>query len=301
MPDPVECLLATLAAAGASAVLVVALGWLRWANPAWMNAACVVAVGLGTAIGWAVLDLRPQWPPANALDRLLTIVLPAATVVELLAVLPRLPTGLAGLLRIGLALATARVLLHGSVYLGGAADAWRTTWPAAIWLVLAGGGLTCVWTMLFLFDQRHTGVSLPLALSQAIVCGGLAVMLAGYIRGGEAALPLAAAVTGAAVASAAISRLFAAHGLIGMGLIALAGVLLIGHFFGRLSATPAIVVFLAPLLCWVTELPPLRGRKPWQAVAIRLLLVALPLIAVLLLAKHDFDRDMAPLLGNLLE
>ncbi|HQU45852.1 MAG TPA: hypothetical protein PK867_23760, partial [Pirellulales bacterium] len=79
------------------------------------------------------------------------------------------------------------------------------------------------------------------------------------------------------------------------------GVLFVGDFFGRLSAGPALVMFLAPLLCWVTELPPLRRGKPWQTVAIRLLLVALPLIAVLLVAKHDFDRDMAPLLGNLLE
>ncbi|HQU46210.1 MAG TPA: hypothetical protein PK867_25580, partial [Pirellulales bacterium] len=100
MPDPVECLLAALAAAGASAVLVVALGWLRWANPAWMNAACVVASGLGIALGCGVLKLRPEWPPANALDRLLTIVLPAATTVELVAGLPRMPRGFVATLRI---------------------------------------------------------------------------------------------------------------------------------------------------------------------------------------------------------
>ena len=55
-------------------------------------------------------------------------------------------------------------------------------------------------------------------------------------------------------------------------------------------------MFLAPLLCWVTEIPLLRNRKPWIVGTVRLTLVAIPLVVVLVAAKRDFDRDMAPLL-----
>jgi hypothetical protein len=73
--------------------------------------------------------------------------------------------------------------------------------------------------------------------------------------------------------------------------------LFIGRFFGGLTTTRALTLFLAPLLCWATELAFLRGRKPWQVSALRLALVAIPLAVVLAVAKRDFDRDMAPLLG----
>jgi hypothetical protein len=72
--------------------------------------------------------------------------------------------------------------------------------------------------------------------------------------------------------------------------------LLIGHFFGRLSAAAAVALLLAPLLCWVTELPLLRQRRSSIVAALRLALVATPLIVVLVLAKRDFDRNTRPLL-----
>jgi hypothetical protein len=122
-------------------------------------------------------------------------------------------------------------------------------------------------------------------------------MLAGYVGGGEAALPPAAAVAGAALASAASGHRDSASGTIGIGLVALFGLLFIGRFFGALPTWQAFAVFFAPLLCSLGELSLLQIRKPWLAVALRLGLVAVPLIVVLAVAKHRFDRKMTPLLG----
>ena len=51
-------------------------------------------------------------------------------------------------------------------------------------------------------------------------------------------------------------------------------------------------------ISYATELPLLRRQKPWLVGSLRLVLVAIPLVLVLAVAKRDFDRDMAPLLGN---
>jgi hypothetical protein len=57
-----------------------------------------------------------------------------------------------------------------------------------------------------------------------------------------------------------------------------------------------LILMLAPLLCWGTELSQLRCRPAWVVGSLRLLLVAIPLTALLLQAKRKFDRDTAPLL-----
>jgi 4-amino-4-deoxy-L-arabinose transferase-like glycosyltransferase len=71
---------------------------------------------------------------------------------------------------------------------------------------------------------------------------------------------------------------------------------MIGRFFGGLSTGVALILMLAPLLCWGTELPQLRCRPAWVVGSLRLLLVVIPLAALMLQAKRRFDRDTAPLL-----
>ncbi|HEV3343301.1 MAG TPA: hypothetical protein VG125_23215 [Pirellulales bacterium] len=296
MPDPVACLLAVLAAGGTGAIVVCALGWPgRPASPARINAAGMAGTAAGLAAGYAALRLQPGWPPATGLDRFLTIVLPAVIGVELLAALPRLPGRVAVLLRIGLALSAARILLHGSVYLGGAADG--ATGPVVVLLAVVGALLTVEWCLLLGLSQRAPGVAIPLALAESLVCGGVAVMLAGYLRGGEAALPPAAALTGAALASAAISR-HAAPAAIGIGLTALFGVLFLGRFFGALPTGQALAVFLAPLACWAAEHRTLAGQTPWRRLFLRLGLVAVPLVVVLVQAERHFEREFRPLISQ---
>ncbi len=224
------------------------------------------------------------------------IVLPAAVAVELVSNISKTPRRLAWFLRLALALAIARILLHGSVYLAGHEREW-TAWQAG--LVLAGSGvlLATVWGLLAWLSQRAPGVSLPLALGETILCGGFAVMLAGYVGGGEAAMPLAAAIVGAALASPLAAERSPLPGMIGVSVVGLFSLLFIGRFFGRLSDGAAVAALLAPLACWATEVPRLRNCNPWIKGAIRLMLTALPLALVLVAAKSRFDHEMGPLLG----
>ena len=128
--------------------------------------------------------------------------------------------------------------------------------------------------------------------------------LTGHSKGGAAAFPLAATLASTTIMVKLISKRFDSPAIIGtpvilgIGVIGLFGLVFIGRFFGRLSTGCALIMLLAPLLCWATEMPLLRDRKPWLVGSVRLVLVAIPLIVVLALAKRDFDREMIPLLGQ---
>ena len=315
MPEPLLYLKAIGAAAVVSAMFVLAMAGLRRpAGAGRLNAACVFAIGFGLAIGYYVLALQVAWPPKSALDRFLTIVLPAALVVELIGGFQRVPRWVVWLLRLALAAAIPRILLHGSVYLGDYSNAW-TLWQATMVLAISGGLLASVWSLLAWLPQRSPGVAIPISLCLATQCAGLTVMMAGYIKGGAAAFPLTMVLLATTIASRLMMKgsdlqnnvgsptkvnamaNFAAPAVIGVGVVGLFSLLFTGRFYGRLSTGPALVMLLAPLLCWLTELPFLRHRNPWLVGTLRLTLVAIPLLVVLVLAKRDFDRDMAPLLS----
>jgi hypothetical protein len=295
MPDPIACLLAVLAAVGASTLCVLAAGATRRpAAASRVELASVIGVAAGLASGYVVLRIEPQWPPANALDRFLTIVLPATIGVELVAAFRRSPRWLVAALRVAVALATGRVLLHSSVYLNDAPS--NAVWQTLIALAGAGGLLAMAWGLLLWLRPRMPGVSIPLALSESLVCGGLAVMLHGYVAGGEAALPPAAVVTGVALAAAILKAAYGSSAPISVGVVSLFALLFIGRFFGALATWEAVVVFLAPLSCWAVQLRMLRLKTPWRAVSLRLGLVSVPLFVVLGFAVRDFNRKMSPLL-----
>lgn len=296
MPEAALYLKSALAAAGASIVCILALGgWRSSASRTRTNSVCVLAVGLGLALGYAILRLRPAWPPTNALGRFLTVVLPTVLLIELIDGLERVPGWFGWLLRLALALSVVPILLHGSVYLAGTTGQWTATEAG---LVLAGGGslLTIEWVLLSWLSRRAPAALLPLALSQSSLCAGIAVMLAGYIGGGSAALPLAAALAGASAALLAIKIQPAPQGMAGIGVVGLFSLLVIGRYFGRLSSGAALAIFLAPLLCSASETQLLRKAKPWLKAVACLALAAAPLALVLLAAKAKFDQEMAPLL-----
>lgn len=298
MPDPASCLLAVLAAAGVSALATLGLGWMpRRASPARVNAACALGIAAGLAAGYGVLQIRPAWPPANGLDRFLLIVLPASIALELVAGVANLPRWLVWSSRLALSTVIGPVLWRGSIYATGYGNEWAAQQAGAA-LAICGGLLAAEWAVLAWLYARSPGISIPLVLSQTTLCAGMLVMLAGYVTGGESALPPAAALAGASLASARLTKHPLAPIMIGIGLVGLFGLLFIGRFFGGLTNDRALVVLLAPLLCCATEARAFRGQKPWRIAALRLGLTAIPLIAVLSLAKRDFDRDTAPLLGR---
>jgi len=175
-------------------------------------------------------------------------------------------------------------------------------WQVGTAMVVSSVALAGLWSLLSWLLRRSPGVSIPFALSLSSLCGGLTVMMAGYIKGGAAAFPLAATVAATTVGAWLISKRSSmpvdcgGQAILGIGVAGLFGQLFIGHFFGELSAVSALAILLAPLLCWATEIRLLRHRKPWIVGSVRLVLVAIPLMLVLTEAKSDFDRDMAPLL-----
>jgi hypothetical protein len=298
MPEPLLYLQAMGAAAVVSALLVLTLcGLQRPVTAARPNVAYVLAMGLGLAAGNFVLSLRWPWPPMNGLDRFLTIVVPAVLGIEFVAEFQAVPRWGAWFLRMSLAATAPRILLHGSTYLTGTDHDWPG-WQALTALSICGGLLAGMWALMSWLSQRSPGMSIPLALGLAIQCTGLTVMMAGYLKGGAAAFPLAAALVATSIAGGLVTKRSDRASIIGIGVVGLFGLLFIGRFFGRLSTVSAVVLLLAPLLCWVSELPFLRCRSPWLVGSLRFLLVAMALAVVLAMAKRDFDREMAPLLGK---
>ena len=302
MPDPLLYLQAISAATIVSTLCVWAMvGWRQSSSAAWLNSACVAGIGIGLALGGHVLGLRLDWPPVNGLDRLLMIVMPMALGMELIAGFECVPQRVAWMLRMSLAATIPRILLQGSVYLSGGNDHWPM-WQSVVVMAVCALLLAGVWGLLSALPDRSTGDSIPLVLGLTIQCTGLTVMMAGYIKGGGAAIPLAAAIVATTITAWLIQKRSGnppqAHSpaIMGVGVVGLFGVLFIGRFFGRISNGCALAMLLAPLLCWVTELPFLRHRNPWLLGSIRLIIVSTALAFVLFAAKRDFDRDMAPLL-----
>lgn len=292
-PDPILFAKGVIATAVASAVFVLAAGWDRKApSAARINVAGILASALAMALGCHVLAILPRWPAANVLDRYLLFVLPAAALVELIAAVPRVPRWLAWTVRLALAAAIGPVLLYKSSYLEGSAENWSVR---DVWIALAAGAvlLLLVWGLLARLSKRTPGISLSFAVAETALAGGLVVMLSAYPTGGATAVPLAAALVGAVAASCLLTECPAPGGSLGFTLAGLYGVLMMGRFFGALSTERAVVVFLAPLLCWITELPALRRRPSWQVAVLRLVIVAIPLAIVLVLAQRDFARSMS--------
>jgi hypothetical protein len=298
MPDAILFSQAVALAAGAGAVIALLAGRLARGRDGWKEAAALLAFVLAAVLGYCQLGIRPVWPPLNALDRFLAIVLPSMVAIETLIAIARVPCWSAWLLRVAMAASASRVLLAGSVYLGDSDEAW-TLWQTAAVLTAGGGLLLLTWCSLTSFEKRGDARPvIPLALAMSLFTSGMAIMLAGYIKGGAAALPLAAALIGISLVSKVTTKESILRPTAGVAVVALFSLLFIGVFFGRLSMGRAVTILLAPLACGFTQLAGLRRQKTWIAAAIGLLLVAIPLAAVLILAKRDFDQKLAPLLGS---
>ncbi len=291
MPNPILYLQAMGAAFLVSALVFVAGGWRR---PAGKNA---VGMGLGLAIGYSLLKLWSPWPPTSALARMVWLIMPSICVIELLAATPRVPLWLGWALRILLAGATARILLHSSIYLDPSRGEW-TAAQAVSTLAVCAILLAGIWAMLWCLSRRSIGASLPLSLSATVLTAGVMIILAGYVSGGEAAWPLGAVLAGFAVASLCLDPRSTSPGAVSIGVVGLFSLLIIGRYFGGLSTPGALAMFLTPLLCWLPELPPLSRAKFWQRELLRLGIVAIPLVITLVLAKQAFDRDAASPYGS---
>jgi hypothetical protein len=283
LPDPVPSapvfpLEALGAAAALAAVVLILFGWpWRGRGVARITVGWTLGVGLGFYAGCWLLQRRPHWPPSEDQDRFLILLMPAVFGVELLAVFPRISRRLIWLLRLAMVAGTARLLLHGSIYLTDSLgpDRWS---PAQAILILGGlaVALAAEWTLLELLARRAPGRSLPAALALTCAGAGVTVMLSGYFTGGQLALPLAASLAGCTTASLLLNQPPRSDGWLGPGIVGLFGVLVVGRFFSNLSTIHALILFFAPLLSWLPELPYLCRIRPAVRDLIRLTFIAIP-------------------------
>jgi hypothetical protein len=294
MPEPLLYLQSLGAVALASVVCVLALAGRRAVGPGRLNAACVLGACLGIAAGCLLLRWRLVWPPASALDRVVTLIIPAALSIELVA---GFRPAFARALRVIFVAAAPLILLHGSIYLAGSDGEWTTRQACAL-LVICSALLAALWIPLAWLSQRsRSGLSIAGSLALAILCAGGAVMLGGYLKGGAITFALAGTLAGVTAAARLITPRLA-PAVVALGVVELFGVVGTGHFFGRLPSGSALGLLLAPLLCCVSELPLLRQRPAWVIGTLRLLLVSIPLVTILTVAKMNFDRKLAPLLSQ---
>jgi hypothetical protein len=295
MSDPMNLvpLVQSIALAALTSGVALLATWLltarRLSRPALVCAGAVGALGLGVYAGSGYLPgSRLHWPPSDDQGRLLLTLFPASILVELLGAIPRTRWP-AWLLRLAIAANAAPVLLYGSVYLtqepGPESWGWTT---AQKWLFLSAqaAALAGVWAALHVLAARKPGRSVPLALACCCAAAAVAAMLSGYATAGPLGLLLAAALTSTATVSLVLRAPADFRGAVGLGVVGLFSLVVVGRFFGELSIASAALLFLAPLLCWVPELP--YPERPWPRLrgALRVVLTAAPLAAALWLTQH---------------
>ena len=178
--------------------------------------------------------------------------------------------------------AAAPVLLYGTTYLTdlGGPDAWS---PRQAWLIL--GGLAAVWV--------PSGLCWPSCLAGPLASRTqFAWRAQAPGRGSRSCSPVMPQAGRMGCRwqplfwALLYPRCSCSHdqhevtGQLGVAILGLFSLLVIGRFFGELTAAHAILLFVAPLLGWLPELPVLRRIKPWVRGLARVILAAVLVSAV---------------------
>ena len=300
MPDGIGLMRAAACGFGVAIVLGVVGAALSRREPVLAAVAVIVAMVWGGIAGLFALPGVPSLPPVTGLDRYLVILLPVALAIEAEAAAGWLDGFWLTVERGCVSLVALPVLLHGSVWLaGGQPSVWMGIVAAAIVLWGAWEGTAG--------HVRATGDRLVAVVTvAALVVAGLAIAMAGWLKGGMVAIPLAAALAGAILAAggASLGRRGSASGLAGAsaaGIVALFGLVVIGRCFGRLGTTSAALLLAAPLMVALADGfsrsgPDTSAARVVGSTRYRLLLAAVPLVVVLVAAKADFDTKLGRLL-----
>ncbi len=286
MPDPQGVAIAAAAALGV-ATLLAAIGVRASRGDASLAGVALLAGCVwGAVVGLGLLRALPRVPPSSALDRLLLILLPATLAIELEVAGGWLERRWLTVERAFLALVATPVLLHGSVWLDGRGPPWPAFLAAAFFLWAAWEGIEG--QVAATGDRVVVGVT-----AAALVTAGVAIGAGGWMRGAVVPVPLAAALVGALVGGFAGGAAGIAA-LAGSGFVALFGTAVVGCCFGRLSVASAILLLVAPLAAGIPAgiawfLPVSGPERVLQSARYRVALAAVPLVAVLLVAKADTD------------
>src|SRR5579872_2513974 len=144
MPEPLLYMQSLGAATLVGALSVLAVAGRRGASCVQLNAACVLGGCLGMAAGCWLLRWQLVWPPASALDRVVTIIIPAGLSVELVAAGPWIRPAFGWALRGIFIGAAPLILLHRSIYLAGFSTGW-TNLQACGLVLICSACLAALW------------------------------------------------------------------------------------------------------------------------------------------------------------
>src|SRR5262249_25973011 len=160
---------------------------------------------------------------------------------------------------------------HGSSYLAGSpTQAWSPAQTAMILGSLAGAQ-AAAWILLVQLAHRAPGISTVVGLAMAVGGAPVTVIVSGYATGARAGRALSAALLGGAAVVLVRPGPSGPIAPLGVGVVGLFSLLVIGRFFGDLRTDHALVLFAAPLLAWLPELPRLRRLPPWARGVARVL------------------------------
>ena len=307
MPDLLLLTFSIFAAAGCSGgCCFIQNRWLLFRTPAGTKSLTrqafqiltAVAVTCGTVAGFAVQGLRPAVPPSSALDRWMVLLLPAWLSCELLAgCLVRRPRLLTAV-RLLLAAATPAVLLFHSVHLGvmpGRPALFSMT-PQGLWLLSACSVVSIVAMVRLLLPAAVPPLARAISSTVLLHGAGMLIMLGGWIRGGAAVFPLTGACCGALAVACLLQQQWISEAISRWAAWCLLNMVLLGHFFGRLSGVDAagllLAAFVLPLL--VQRFP---RTSPRRQAAILVLSTVVVLGGLLWIAWSQFTQRMKPLIA----
>jgi len=282
LPDPILIVEAASLAAIAAAIIA----WLVGRQARLPGGA--IGAGVGVLVGAWVLALAPRVPPRDALDRFLLLVLPVAVLAETLAATNGRVRWAGWALRVLVAASATPVLVSGSSYVtdlsGPGSREWAPREAATIFIGLAVS-LVLIQTLLSRLANR---ASRSTAIAVAMVTGGAAVtvMLSGYATGGQLAFPIATTVGVFAVLGYRHTS-----GAVAIVILSLFSLLVVGRLFAGVTTQHAVVLFAAPLLTWIPELPWFHRVGPGGRAMLRVNLPAIPVLLTLWLAQQEFTAD----------
>jgi hypothetical protein len=254
----------------------------------------IIVFGVGLAIGCRWLGVKLNAVPVEDQDRLLLVLLPLTAILEFVAALLAKRPWWGRTFRIVLAILVPPLMLLGSGYLpggeAGAPSEWTSTQAITIVLSL-GAALAIAWTLLNSAAQRPGGFAVPAALAVASLATGLCMMLSANASGGFLGLAVGGTIAGIVVAALIVARMTDVSALVGLGLVGLFGLLMGGRFFSELSTTNAVLLFVAPLLCWAASVAPLRKLKPAARFCATLLVCVIPAAVAAGMAQYEFQME----------
>jgi hypothetical protein len=269
--------LAVLPASVVAGVLLV-LGWRPWRRgesavreAGWSGA---LAFAAAYALGHALSEVLPPFPPREATHRLFYIALGAGLV-------GLLDGRLRGVPRLALRAAAAALVPWWLL------RTFVQRWETGETLLQVGGlalGLLVLWCGLDALAARRRGPSLPLALWAVASCTSAALVISGNATYSMFAATLAGSLGASIVAAWLAPELSLARGAAAVLSILLACISIGGVYLSDLPMASALLLGAAPLAAWVGEAPFAAHRSPLVAALIRFAAVALVAGAALAIA-----------------